>query len=182
MLDQLTTRHVSVNVGQGSVTADRSFYRPFNIHVGQGAALALYGLIVQSFVAITDANDNHTWALLQKSQTLADNVDDPSGSIFFRGGDRDIIVRGQNSFIVSTGILQRHFVQPHQIWFPKPIWVPRSPTMEFMASTGNVDLKFMATLFYQKQAVSEKDVKQLLKQWIGRKQDVVSSAPRVIDE
>lgn len=121
----------------------------------------------------------YTWALIQKDELAEEaiSIPEPLNDV---EQDNDLLARGTYHYTTtvpqrSEPLSREHFV------FPEPIFVPRSPT--FVMDTALADtLNASASLYYKKYKATEEVVLQLLKRYRGRKQDVVSNVPRVIDE
>ncbi len=79
---------------------------------------------------------------------------------------------------MGENIYHRQVVSPQQIWFPIPICVPRSPTFIFhhhSALGASTAVIVVASLYYQMKIVGQDFVMALMKQFTGRRQDVVSN-------
>lgn len=183
-IDQMHTKHVSIEVTSANVTANTSFYRPFNIHLGAEQIIAIHAILVQMLPSFAPDNAEYqSWALLQKRLVRGDDVEALRPIRGFIGDeDNDLLVRGVFSFATLATAVDQQNPDPQYIKFPEPIWVPRSPTFEVQGQTGNLNIFMYATLFYRKHKVSKDQLIGLMKQFVGRKQNVVSTIPRVIDE
>lgn len=179
-----TIRTKFVYAAVGGVAAGVSHFRPFKIGLGPDEVLALYGLLVQHTGTVADITTVSMWALLQKGEIEADGVVPAGAESVWIGNrqDNDIIVRGAYSIVALAGNVNRQNWGPQDIKFPEPIFVPRSPTMEYMNTDANYDISYWTTLFYKKLKASPREISLLLKQWVGRKQNVVSNIPPTIDE
>lgn len=152
--------------------------RPFDIGLGNKDIVNIHGIRV-FFRHPGNVLVNLTWALIQKNERNANNV--PVKSHETNVDDSDILITGV--FNSQTDAVEWRAPSPYRemIWFPIPFKVPRSPTLEVFASASGT-YTFLAEMFYTKEQVNTEKLTQLLKKWKGRKQDVVSNIPRVIDE
>ncbi len=157
---------------------DSTGYFPFRVGMAADEILELWGLLFTFDVPATDTAFNVRFALLQKDETEQTGITVPA--IVIRAGDHDILLRGNMRFTTEAGP-DRDDSGFRQVWFPKPILVPRSPSLEVYSSL-NANINCYADLYYVKKKASVQTIMQLMKKWKGRKQDVVSNAPRVIDE
>ena len=187
----LSQLYVKTVVVGALVGVDQSFIRPFQIPTGKLQALFLKAIHVR-FHSDSNQNARVQWALIQKNELfgdfvivgpLAENQDTPASV-----SDNDLLVCGEFEIVVSTAgvnIQERTKVKDYIINFPEPICVPRSPTLvvhNHSEGSGAITATLIATLFYQKKVVGLDFVTGLLKQFIGRRQDMESNIPRVIDE
>jgi len=167
-IDQLRVRLTSVALSAASVTQNTSQYRPFGIKLARNEVLALYALWVNPTpVDAPDVDSIIEWALLQQDLVAGNNVVPPLGVIRRRDSDGDIVARGMftTAQIAANQGLQA-FV-PQWIYFPDVIWVPRSPTLEFITSSATQDLFLSASLYYKKYVATDDQVRQLMKQYKG---------------
>ena len=152
--------------------------RPFRIGLGAKDIINIHGIRV-FFRHPGNVLVNITWALIQKDETNADSVAMVSHETNM--SDSDTLITGV--FNSQTDALEWRSPIPYRemIWFPSPFEIPRSPSLEVFASASGT-YTFLAELFYSKEQVDNRKLVGLLKKWKGRKQDVVSNVPRVIDE
>ncbi len=187
VLEQL--RMKSVGMTSANIQAGESSVRPFGIALGKTQILLIHGVQV---MALTSSNINAfvQWYFIQKNELRADGI---STGILAQEltdnvgvNDADIFAMGQHKFVISTASDNIQLRQEHltrMIWFPKPICVPRSPTFilhNSSQSPSTLSYRWLiASLYYETRSVPFDIVRSLLKQFVGRRQDVVSNIPPV---
>lgn len=136
-------------------------FRPFDIGLGVDEYLELHMLVVYIF-AIGAVDYLADWGLLQKNLR---NVDGAAvGNRPFLRLDNDLLANG----IFVYNALTQATATKDIVKFPKPILVPRSPSMEFI-STLNAASSMSAMLFYKIKR-NKSTVLKLMKQFKGRGQ------------
>ncbi len=178
MLKSLSVKMVSIVT---IATALRSNFRPFDISLARDEVVLVHGLRGHFTLANTDIDNTWAWALIQKNERPLESSVATFGNINIRDEDSDILLRGmwRSPPNASAGAAQADALN---IWLPIPIVIPRSPSMEIRRDGGTNNLTLSFELYYTKEKVKDQELLGLLKKWKGRKQDVVSSIPRVIDE
>lgn len=181
-MKSLQVKLVVVNVLLNAKTA----YRPFAISLGRQEVVDIYGLRVAWVAGPIDYASRIEWGLIQKSEKMSDDADlgiGPLGTTS-RSADNDLLLRGKfERFLTSeAGINDTPFRE--MIWLPLPITVPRSPTLEVRSSSGTTAVVFDGDLYYVKRRTTDVEIRALMKQFLGRKQNVVSNVARVagVDE
>jgi len=177
--EQLYSKHVSVD--NKSVDAGASAVRPFKIGVTDNTILKIWGLVVCPGGIVSDVTAEIQASLIQKDETEADNVS--TGPL---GADLEANIRDNDLmmqmvwFIASAAggdnIERRQDLSMKTIMLPKPMLIPRSPTLVLHSHDTQITMaNLTASIFYEKVEVTPAFKMKLFKQYVGRKQDVVSN-------
>ena len=189
-IEQLLSKHVAID--DLSMAGNETTVRPFDIGLGVRDVIHIWGVRVVVHSSTGGAVFAlFQWGLIQKNERFADRVNSGTLDEDFEDpsviGDHDLLAVGQ--FILAEAgndeFVGRQSTGPDMLWFPKPIVIPRSPSMIFRnhVTSGSPTYRAVfASLYYEKKQASVNEVRLLLKKWYGRKQDVVSNIPRIIDE
>lgn len=179
----LQVKHMALTFNPAQ--AGNAMVAPFQIGVGDKQALCLKKLVVfQS--QVSDAELRIDWRLIAKSEVAREADGKPyalSNSAVGVAEDNDLISWGNFQFFAAAGAEGDKTVKgPTTIEYPEPgIIIPRSPSMVFRFS-ADITWTVYASLYFEKHILKSDDIIKLLKMWKGRKQDVVSNVPPVIDE
>lgn len=164
------------------VVPARSRMLPFKISLAQDEIVHVLKFRIRIAPALEAVSSRLDWSLIQKHEVSV--LEQDLGALITRDEDFDTMARGNFQYATGaiTAEVNRNRIEPDDIDFPQPFRVPRSPTLELYTDSTTPNWAVQAELYYQKERVSNKEVMLLLKRWVGRKQNVVSNIPRVIDE
>ncbi len=180
MVDSMQVKMVSIL--NATPTADAITYRPFQIGMAANEILKLWGFRIRLSPSGINVTRALGWSLIVKNERAEEDPDTSIGRPVLRNEDHDMIIRGEFTEFLDAGARKEDLPWRDEVWFrPVPFVIPRSPSLEVI-STDSSSILFAAELYYEKIAVSDVAVLQLMKQYVGRKQTALANVARVIDE
>lgn len=180
MYKSLQVKKVSILQTWSVISTSRML--PFKIGLASNEIVKIHKIRTKVIPNTADQAGRLDWALIQKNEIT--ELEQDLGLLFTRDEDFDVLARGHFSFVngAISAFTNRNSTFKEDVDFPIPFVVPRSPTIELFTDNNNIAWAFGAELYYTKERASDNDILGLLKIWHGRKQNVVSNIPPVIDE